>query len=119
MGAEIKGRAIAVVKALDAGEIEAIQLGVAGTAKDAPGLEDVVESEKFREVEVAIPVGVKGKEPVMVVKYPVVAVPVEEMSELGIADSAILVPVHGLEKFKCHIFELLRAVVVVRRRCLV
>ncbi|PON40290.1 hypothetical protein PanWU01x14_298590 [Parasponia andersonii] len=102
-GAEIKGRTAVDIKAPDAGEIEAVLLCVAAAAPDASGLEDVVECEDIPEVEAAVVVAVvvaasaKLLEPATV--NPVIAIRVEEMTELVKADSAILVNVHGSEEF--------------------
>ncbi|PON94862.1 hypothetical protein TorRG33x02_093750, partial [Trema orientale] len=98
-GAKIEGRAALDIKAADAGEIEAVLLGVAAAAPDASCLEDVVECEDIPEVEAAVMVAASDKlhEPAVVNR--VVAIRVEEMTELAKADSAILVNVHGLEEF--------------------
>ncbi|GMN34589.1 hypothetical protein TIFTF001_042081 [Ficus carica] len=90
IGAEIEG--VAGVEALDTSEVEAVELAAALGAKDASGLEDVVQGQEFPEVKIAVAVGVEVVEPVAV--DPVVAIPVKEQRKLRHANSAVLIPVH-------------------------
>ena len=90
IGAEIEG--VAGVEAPDTSEVKAVELDAALGAKDASGLEDVVQGQEFPEVETAVVVGVEVEEPVAV--DPVVAIPVKEPRKLLHADSAVLIPVH-------------------------
>ena len=93
VGAEVEGGAAAV----DAGEVERVQLRMALAAPHAARLHDVVERQDIPEVEPAVAFRVQLRELATQV-HPPVAVPLDEVRELGQADSAVPVRVHGHEE---------------------